>query len=479
MISTRIYSILLTLERKDLNRFLKFIKSPYFNVNQSITDLVSYLVEIIKTGGEGRILSKEEIWHQILERSEKYNDLKFRKLCNDTLERCENFLVNEQLEKSKLLKANLLLVAIKEKDLKSLIEKQTKKSNRYLSRTLEQSSDYFLNRYFYNRNLQSLVSNDERKKAKISQSVTFEIYDELSTNLDAFYIIEKLRFATDVLTWRKLYNIDFKIDISKIQELVASEKFDSVPAVKIYHLMYQLLSNQAGEKVYVELKKLVEEEIQNFGIVEQKEIADALLSYVIKNVNTGKKKALKEILALYDWAIEEEVILEKGFLSPTTFRNYVVAGLRLSEFEIIESFIKNKSKLLKESLRDNAVNFCLARVAFHKKDYSSVLLYLNKVNYEDIWYNVNSRNYLLASYYELDEFEPLVLSINSFLVFLRREKSIEADRKVKLISFASYLKKLLGVRHSKHQLRKLREEIEKNNAVFNKSWLLEKIDELL
>ena len=243
--------------------------------------------------------------------------------------------------------------------------------------------------------------------------------------------------------------------------------------------MHQLLANQAGDKEYFELKKIVEDEIQNFKVIEQKEIVDALLSYVIKNVNTGEKKALKELLDLYDWAIEEEVILEKGFLSPTTFRNYVVVGLRLSEFDVIESFISNKSKLLKDTQRDNAVNFCLARVAFHKKEYSNVLLCLNKVNYEDIWYNINSRNYLLASYYELNEFEPLVLSINSFLVFLRREKSIEGARKEKQISFVKYLKKLLYIRHSKIQLKKLREVIEDNSAVFNKSWLLEKIDELI
>ncbi len=479
MISTRIYSILYSLERKDLNRFLKFIKSPYFNVNQNITELVIYLSDIIKSGNQEKILSKDQIWKQIINKDDAYNDLKFRKLCNDTLERCENFLVIEQLEKSKLLKANLLLEAIKEKDLKSLIEKHTKKSDKSLSRAIDQSSDFYLNKYFFNRNLQFLINDDVRDKAKHSDSVTNEIYSALSINLDVFYIIEKLRFANDVLTRSKLYNLDVDTDISKIQKLVSEEKFKTTPAIRIYHLIYLLISNQVDDDEYFELKSLVKSEIGNFKKIEQKEIADALLSYAIKKINKGSQEALQELLELYDWAIEEEIVFEKGYLSPTTFSNYVVVGLRLSEFDKIESFIKYKSSLLKPSQKENVVNFCLTRVAFHKKEYSDVLVYLNKVNYEDVWYHISSRYYLLASYYELDEFDALTLAINSFLVFLRREKSIEGARKARQISFVKNLKKLLSVRHSKFQLKKLRESIEQETGILNKSWLLDKIDELL
>ena len=481
MISTRIYSLMSSMERKNLNRFLRFIESPYFNVNQSITDLSVYLAQSIKSGDLNTLLPKEEIWKQILLKKEDYNDLKFRKLCNDLLERFEKFLITEQLEKSNLLQANLLLNAIKDHKMVSLVEKQRKKSSRNFSRSLEQqSSDYFLNKYFFARNLQDLVTNYERKKSqKGKTSFTRDIYDELTTNLDAFYTIEKLRFATDVLTWRKLYKVDVDVDISQIQDLLSKEKLESTPAIQIYHLLYQLVSNQAGDKEYLKLKDLIKAEIGNFRIVEQREITDALLTYIIKHVNKGDKNILHELLDLYDWAIEEEVILENGHLSPTTFRNYVVAGLRISEFEKIESFIESKSELLKPSQKENAVNFCRARVSFHNKDFSNVLVHLNKVNYDDIWYNINSRYYLLASYYELDEYEALTLSINSFLVFLRREKSIEGARKEKQISFVKYLKKLLYIRHSKIQLKKLREVIEDNSAVFNKSWLLEKIDELI
>ena len=190
-----------SLERKDLNRFLKFIQSPYFNVNQNVTILTTYIAETIKSGGtEAMVLSKEGIWSQILNKKDVYNDLKFRKLCNDIIERFEKFLVSEQLENSELLQANLLLDAIKERDLKSLVEKQTKKSSRYLSRSIEHSSDYFLNKYYFNRNLQSLISNDDRQRNKTKDTITANVYDELSTNLDVFYAIEKLRFAIDVLT---------------------------------------------------------------------------------------------------------------------------------------------------------------------------------------------------------------------------------------------------------------------------------------
>ena len=173
-----------SMERKNLNRFLRFIESPYFNVNQSITDLSVYLAQSIKSGDLNTLLPKEEIWKQILLKKEDYNDLKFRKLCNDLLERFEKFLITEQLEKSNLLQANLLLNAIKDHKMVSLVEKQRKKSSRNFSRSLEQqSSDYFLNKYFFARNLQDLVTNYERKKSqKGKTSFTRDIYCLLYTS---------------------------------------------------------------------------------------------------------------------------------------------------------------------------------------------------------------------------------------------------------------------------------------------------------
>ena len=478
MKNTRIYKLLRSLDRKILNRFLKFVNSPYFNVNKDIITLTTLVSSHIKNNNSEQIADKQSIWKDVLSMDEAYNDLKFRKLCNDILEKFERFLTVEQLEKRNLMQVNLLLASIKEHKFDMLIDKQKKKSYRYLDRALEQSSDYFLQKYFFHRNLQGLTSNYDKKVAK-QYPFSKEFYDNLSTNLEAFYIIEKLRHATDVLTWRKLYTIDYEVDVSEIRKRIVTSGIQDVPAVQIYELMYLLMADKADAGDYETLKSYADKEIDNFAKNEQREILDAMLSYVIRDINKGDKTALHEVLELYDWGIEKDIILENGFLSPTTFRNYVIGGLRISEFKKVETFISENAKLLKDSQRENAVNFCLARVAFHLKRYEDVLVYLNKVNYDDIWYNVNARYYTLASYYELDEDDALASALASFLAFLRREKSIDSGRKIKQVSFAKYLSKLTTSKHSKAKLLKLQDAIKEDNKVFNKSWLLEKLSDLI
>ncbi|NNF22764.1 MAG: hypothetical protein HKN67_12540, partial [Saprospiraceae bacterium] len=399
MINTRIYNILKQLDKPFLNRFLKFIDSPYHNRNQKVTSLAQLLINNIKS--PEKLPGKQEIWEIIFE-SNTYDDLKFRKLCNDVLERFEKFLITEQLDENNLLKSNLLLNALKSNNIEEIIEKHISRSSRQFERELDQSSEFYLQKYQYERTLQNLKTNYE-KKANIKSYLNNYRYLDLSQNLDSFYVIEKLRHATDILTWRKMYKTDIEIDLGFTLELIKLYNLDDHPAVKIYLYMYQILSGDGDIDTYFEFKEISFKYIDVFPDEERREIMDVLFNFCVKQINSGDKSFYIELLELYDWGIDSEIILTNSILSPTSFRNYVISGLRIGEFDRVQKFILEKSDFLEESRRENAINFNMARVCFYKKQFDDVLNYLNKVNYDDIWYNLNSKNYLLAVYYELGE----------------------------------------------------------------------------
>ncbi|MGA0233163.1 MAG: hypothetical protein ACO3MB_09875, partial [Saprospiraceae bacterium] len=83
------------------------------------------------------------------------------------------------------------------------------------------------------------------------------------------------------------------------------------------------------------------------------------------------------------------------------------------------------------------------------------------------------------SFYEMDEIDALYSNIDSFVAFLRREKSLDATRKRRHINFTNFLKRLINKSENKAQLSKLKEEVEAEKEIVNKSWLLEKIEEQL
>jgi len=359
-----------------------------------------------------------------------------------------------------------------------LAEKHIARSSKSITRVMDQSSDYYLQKYFYEKTIQNLKTNYE-KKVDLKKGKA-RSYIQLTENLDAFYTIEKLRIAIDQRTWQKMYKTEEKIDLGIPLGTIDKYKFSNNPSVKIYKLMYELYQVEESTDNYYSLKAIAMSNIDTFPKDEQREIFDVLVSYCIKWVNKGDMEFHKETLIIYDWGIDKEINLNKGNLSPTSFRNYVVIGLRVGEFDKVEQFIKTNTKILNEERRDNALNFNLARVEFYRGEYEKALSYLNYVNYDDIWYSLNSKSLLLAIYYELEEFDVLENHLDTYQTYLRREKSIQENYRKMHLNFTKYVKKIyrinpINIQHSM----KLSEKIKSEKSVINKQWLLEKIDELL
>lgn len=471
--STRIFKLLSSLDPVMLNRFAKFIHSPYFNVNERITKLFDIIHNALKKGIA--VQSKEELWHAVGFAVE-YKDIKFRKLCNDLVERFERFLTVEAMEKDEMLKAHLLLKSIKDNEIQELLDKSVNKSTTVFSRALERSSNYHLYKFKYEKELQPLKVIYE-KKEELAKTIKAD-YEGLSKHLDNFYIIEKLRHLSDAMTWNKQYKTNIDITIPKnLQSLIKNEPLSN-KIINTYYMVYEILKDHNAEETYFNLKQIAKNHIDLFPRNEQTEIFDALFSYCVKWVNRGNKTFHYEYLDIHDWGIREEYILQNGNLSPTSFRNYVFTGLRMKEFDRVEKYIQSNITLLEESKRSNALHLSIARLEFYRSNFEKVIQELNLVNYNDVWYNLNARTLLLAAYYELDEIDPLYSQMDAFTNFLRREKSLN-QRKGRYLNFISYLKRLVNSYGDTQKIQTIKDKLVGDSEVVNKPWLLEKIEEQL
>ncbi|MBT8232265.1 MAG: hypothetical protein HKO66_11010 [Saprospiraceae bacterium] len=458
-----------------MNRFHKFMYSPYFNKNEKLIKLSDQLINDIKK--KNAVKSKAELW-KIIGFVDKYIDLKFRKICNDLLERFENFLIVEKLEADPLLKSNLLLTTLKENNLEILIDKHISKTSTIFKRSIDVSSDYFLQKYSYEKAIQNLKSRYQ-KKEDVKKYLDKESFNLLNIHIDAFYIIEKLRRAIDTITWNKQFKTEIEVDIKFIPQLIKGIELNKYPAIEIYWLIYKMLTIENSEEVYFNLKEKAKKEIYGFPKSEQVEIFDALFSYCVQHVNRGNLDFYVEYLGIQDWGINEELILQKGILSPTSFRNYVIAGLRIGEYQRVEQYINKNIHLLESTRQDNALNFNLARVNFYKKNFNETVSHLNKVSFDDIWYNLNSKSLLLAAYYELDEIFVLDSTIESYSTFLRREKSIHDNYRKLHLNFVKFLRMITKITNpNTKKVQSLKEKIIAEKQCINKQWLLDKIDEL-
>ena len=98
-------------------------------------------------------------------------------------------------------------------------------------------------------------------------------------------------------------------------------------------------------------------------------------------------------------ALDMDLLLEKGIMSPWNYKNITAVGLRLEEFGWVQDFLLKFKPHLAPAHRDNAYKYNLAKLHFAKKDYDKVLELLREVEYDDIFYSLDSRSMLLKTYY--------------------------------------------------------------------------------
>src|SRR5210317_1819241 len=117
MQETKVYNVLTKFSAYELNRLQKFVESPYFNKNENCILLLLLIRKSIKKGIVAE--EKSSFWKSIFS-SKKYDDLKFRKLCNDLLKLIEKFIVYEEFENNPLHQASYLVKAVSKQKLEKL-----------------------------------------------------------------------------------------------------------------------------------------------------------------------------------------------------------------------------------------------------------------------------------------------------------------------------------------------------------------------
>lgn len=474
----KIVTSLQALSVYEMNSFVKYVNSPYFNVNKNLVTYLDMLADAIRQNKHNE-LSSENIWKHLFG-TDKFNNQKLLKLSSDLVKLLEDFLGQKEYDDSLSLKSNLKLEGARKRSLDNLYNGILSEVSRLHHHELNQSASFYLTKYEIEKNIFALKTENEKKNEKFEIESGLNI-NKISDNLDFFYIAEKLRHFCTLLSWKKMYDLDIEMkNMDYVLAVAQQEPYSSIPAINIYykiHLTYYDSENIAN---YYELRELIKQHIHKFPVEEQREIYYPAISYCIDKGNKNVSEFHKETFEIYREALKQEILVVNNEMLVTTYRNIVPIALRVEELDWAENFIHEYAGYLDPRYRDNAVEFSLARLEFYRKNYSKVLEHLFRVNYEDVWYILGSKTLQIASYYELDEFDALESLLQSFMMYIRREKSLTQERKTayqNLIRFTNHLMKIYP--RDKNKLQKLLDEIRGTKGVVSKPWLIEKVEQQL
>ena len=172
-------------------------------------------------------------------------------------------------------------------------------------------------------------------------------------------------------------------------------------------------------------------------------------------------------------------LLATNKLKPGVYKNIITIGLAVKEYDWVEQFIKDYTQKLPKDHQENALVYNLSQVYFSQKKYDLVIEQLREVEYKNVVYALGGKLTLLKTYFETCEHRALDSLMDSFRIYLRRNRLISKDVRQQYMNSLRFTKKLANLApYDKKGLQKAREQIEKCKALAAKKWLLEKVTEM-
>ena len=411
----------------------------------------------------------------------KYNNKIMKNLMSELLKLGEDYLGIENFRSNPVDEYYYVLKELLNKKLDKNFDEVITKTERILKTSLI-SEEY----YYYKLNILSLKRTFEHRK-----------HNRMEMMSDIKFLIEPLItffcmyfFTINYIEKNKQLDYNLKTEfldeiklISAIMEYVNTKSYQSEHVIKIYYNMFMSIYNSEDNRYFNELRILINKYKNDFSENEMHNFHIVLHAYCSNKLNLGNWEYLK-----IKFEIDKEELERKRFkksssitILPLEYKNLVKSGIGAREHDWTLIFIEEYKNKLTTGFDLNLYNYCLALTYFRMKEIKKALEHLSMVNYENVYDKLDVRCLLLQLYYESNAVEELDSQIESFIKFLNNDKIINKDRKAPIYTFVDSIKKLLKYKLNiidEYQMEEFKKSMH-GTVIIDKTWFLEKIDELI
>jgi hypothetical protein len=470
MLNSKLIQLLITFSKAELKNFGKFVRSPFFYKDKAVIKLYNS-VKIFYPEFDNELLTKQQMYEKMFPHK-KFSDSQMKYLMSELFKLAKMFLSYKNYNDDYFEKNNRMLKELNSRNTEKIFESELKKIESQTILFQTRNKEYFYQMYKMREIVSDFYSyknrlSTKRKPGKIIENI---INNFLISLLDSYY--EITNDAVDY--WM---NIDLNL-LSFIEDYINQHKDIVNPAVLIYYYMFMV--SYRKEQLYynrlLELKKKYLHILDEHG---KHRIFETLGNYCIIHYQQGGIKYYKEAFNLINDEIINGIRFNRKEFSEIFFTNKVEIAAKIKEFDWAHNFIGKYKDRLNNEHKGDIVNFSYSIIEFENRNYRASLDRLSKINLQHPLLRFRIRNYSLLNYYELGNYEQAFLMLDAYRHMLEKDKKVEAERKKRYSLFLFYYQKLLDMKSGrlKNETELLKTGIEKN-AVFMKSWLLEKVDEL-
>lgn len=463
----KLTSLLKTFSKQEIKDFEKYLQSPFLNTSGEYILKFFETVKKYYPGFDSDNFTKQNIFKEIYPK-EKYNDARMRKLTSETMKLIQDYLGVKAFLNDEQAKGNYILTELKERNSDTLFESKIKELFKLLEKNKVKDYHYYSEKQKLIETLKAFYFNRERKKA-------IPLFDEEMENLSKYFsLLFVHKFIERFMEKRSFTDTEFYLPYFKEIINFAEENYSGKENLFDLYYTELLLHINGEEKYYFSLKHLKDKLSDKIHKNSLSLIYFTLTNYATEQFETGKQNYLNELFNLHKEILKKKIF--GNIFSEFLFMNIVTVALRLDEIKFAEKFISEYKDRMNSDARNDTYNYCLACIFFSKKEFSSALETISRINFALPLHKYLIKNLTLKIYYELNETNSIYSLIDSFKHTVKRDKSVPDNVKILVTNYTNFVKELVRIKSGEKDKEDIEARIKKETTA-EKSWLLSKVRE--
>jgi tetratricopeptide (TPR) repeat protein len=481
MKKTYLIELLSKLSLKQMKELHEFIRSPFFNKNESVTGLFDYLRLHYPDFSDAAV--KKETVHKKLFHSAEFNDNFMRSLIFKLTQLTEEYLAYSEFKNKPIEEKKILTDVLLNFGMDPDAQKQIKGIEKDLDCEVLQSADYFRNKYEVEK-LKDVIYSRTYKPVTVKDKPGESLLEE-SNNLTAYYLISILRRYRYLLNKSYTVNAEFETDfLEGILHFLKSsgKKYLENLTINLLYSQMLVLTDPTREGLIHKLINDLTNDKLPIEDEERREGLTVLANICIEKGYEGKEKYFSIILEIDRYLVSKNLYnrVKGGYFENEMFTNIVTIGLKLNEVEWVKKFIEENYRKLSPDSVNNRYNYSYAKVYFKIGDFEKAKEYIDKVEYSDLYMKVNARISQVVILYELNKFEDIYTSIDNFKKYIQNDKLLSRGHKKICSNFIKLILSLCKTKYSHNEnLIELKKQISEVDQVSHREWLLRKTEDLI
>ncbi len=476
MKENKVIELIKSFSPAEFKKFGDFVKSPFFNKNVHLISMYEYFSKHSADFEKLKLIYEDMF--RFIYRSEKYSELKVRSLISAFVKLIEQYLIYISSSKNIIYQKTLLVNTLHQRNLIKNFRSALKETMEYQKKQFTRDEDYYYNQIYLE--VEALNHFLERN-TKINE----DDFDKISENQNLYFILTKLNLLHFMFLQMREATDSHGQRVWMMNEIIAYIE-SKLPAISKEHpLIYMkyliLMTMMKPEQVinFNRLKKFVTDNHDKLSGNVQAYIFKALTDYCALRCNGPDIEFKSERFKVYKIMEDKGILNKSKYITVVDFNNAIISALETGKFLWADKFFnKYKERLLPE-LHEAAINLAKTQIFFYKKKYDDALETLNNVSYNNHYFYLQSKKMLAKIYFEKNDYESITYIIDTTRHYLKRNSGISRINWELFSKFFVYLKRLINLdANHKEKISNAIEDLEKENNVSSKEWLMKKLTEL-